>query len=95
MRYAAQLSRTERAIIALRTCCLAYPPLTENPCAASWQPAGTEFYRCHAPRWFPGPRTASDLNDLARDVSAAHRLARRANALVSLDQGIQGAVAGR
>ena len=36
----------------------------------------------------PGQRIAQDLTELARDGSAAHRLARRANALVLLDDGM-------
>ena len=50
---------------------------------------------------FLDPELRQDLIELARDGSAAHRLARRANALVLLDDGMscaairQGAVAGR
>src|ERR1700709_2510473 len=37
---------------------------------------------------FLDPESRKDLTELARDGSAAHRLARRANALVLLDDGI-------
>ena len=37
---------------------------------------------------FLDPETRSDLIDLGRDGSVAHRLARRANALVLLDDGM-------
>ena len=37
---------------------------------------------------FLDPRSRNDLIDLARDGSVAHRLARRANALVLLDDGM-------
>jgi transposase len=37
---------------------------------------------------FLDPEARRDLIELARDGSAAHRLARRANALVLLDQGM-------
>jgi hypothetical protein len=37
---------------------------------------------------FLDPESRSDLIDLARDGSVAHRLARRANALVLLDGGM-------
>jgi len=37
---------------------------------------------------FLGPESRQDLTELARDGSAAHRLARRANALVLLDDGM-------
>ena len=37
---------------------------------------------------FLDPELRSDLIDLGRDGSAAHRLARRANALVLLDDGM-------
>jgi transposase len=39
-------------------------------------------------RGFLDPESRRDLTELARDGSAAHRLARRANALVLLDQGM-------
>ena len=38
-----------------------------------------------APRGFLDAESRKDLTELARDGSAAHRLARRANALVLLD----------
>ncbi len=41
---------------------------------------------------FLDPESPRDVLDLARDGSAAHRLARRANALVLLDDGISCAV---
>jgi len=37
---------------------------------------------------FLDPESRKDLTELARDGSVAHRLARRANALVLLDQGM-------
>jgi hypothetical protein len=37
---------------------------------------------------FLDPESRKDLTELARDGSAAHRLARRANALVLLDDGM-------
>jgi transposase len=37
---------------------------------------------------FLGPESRRDLIDLSRDGSVAHRLARRANALVLLDDGM-------
>jgi transposase len=37
---------------------------------------------------FLDPKSRKDLTELARDGSAAHRLARRANALVLLDAGM-------
>jgi hypothetical protein len=37
---------------------------------------------------FVDPQSRRDLIELARDGSAAHRLARRANALVLLDDGM-------
>jgi transposase len=37
---------------------------------------------------FLDPESRKDLTELARDGSAAHRLGRRANALVLLDQGM-------
>jgi len=37
---------------------------------------------------FLDPESRQDLIELARDGSAAHRLARRANALVLLDDGM-------
>jgi hypothetical protein len=37
---------------------------------------------------FLSPEDRADLIDLARDGSAAHRLSRRANALVLLDDGM-------
>ena len=42
----------------------------------------------HDPRGFLDPESRRDLIELARDGSAAHRLARRANALVLLDDGM-------
>ena len=41
-----------------------------------------------APRGFLDAESRKDLTELARDGSAAHRLARRANALVLLDDGM-------
>jgi transposase len=42
----------------------------------------------HDPPWLPRPESRQDLIELARDGSAAHRLARRANTLVLLDDGM-------
>ena len=39
-------------------------------------------------RGFLTPASRKELSELARDGSAAHRLARRANALVLLDDGM-------
>ena len=44
---------------------------------------------------FLDPESRRDLIELARDGSAAHRLARRANALVLLDDGVNCAVIAR
>jgi hypothetical protein len=43
--------------------------------------------RCMIRAGFLDPESRSDLIDLGRDGSGAHRLARRANALVLLDDG--------
>ena len=56
----------------------------EIPC----QPAVRRFCRLHDPPWLPGPQSRRDLIELTRGGSAAHRLARRANALVLLDDGM-------
>jgi hypothetical protein len=42
----------------------------------------------HDPRRLPDPESRSDLIELTRDGSVAHRLARRANALLLLDDGM-------
>jgi len=67
----------------------AIPRLCENP-GPHLLPSGSELDST-GPMIRPGfldSVSRQDLIDLARDGSAAHRLARRANALVLLDQGM-------
>src|SRR6202522_3292831 len=49
---------------------------------------GCDSAHCMVRAGFLHPESRKDLTELARDGSAAHRLARRANALVLLDQGM-------
>ena len=68
---------------------VAIPRLCENP-APPLLPSGSELDST-GPMIRPGfldSVSRQELIDLARDGSAAHRLARRANALVLLDQGM-------
>ena len=64
------------------------PQLCENPNT----PLANQFRRdsshCMIRPGFLDPESRQDLTELARDGSAAHRLARRANALVLLDDGM-------
>jgi transposase len=67
---------------------LPIPRLCENPNT----PLANQFRRdsshCMIRPGFLDPESRQDLTELARDGSAAHRLARRANALVLLDDGM-------
>ncbi|MGH7117632.1 MAG: helix-turn-helix domain-containing protein, partial [Acetobacteraceae bacterium] len=52
------------------------------------QAARAGFYQRHVRPGFLDRESRQDLTELARDGSAAHRLGRRANALVLLDDGM-------
>ncbi len=64
------------------------PGLPDNPKNPPCQTARTGFYRTDDTARDSGQRMRQDLIALARNGSAAHRLARRANALVLLDEGM-------
>jgi hypothetical protein len=57
----------------------------KKPLANQFRPDSS---RCMIRPGFLDPASRQDLIELARDGSAAHRLARRANALVLLDDGM-------
>ena len=75
---------SERSMAARR----GIPRLCEKPKTPPCQTARLRFYRWHDRRRFLTPESRKELIELARDGSAAHRLARRANALVLLDNGM-------
>jgi transposase len=71
------------------------PRLTENPRAPLANRVGLDSTDWMIRRGFLDKASRQDLIELARDGSAAHRLARRANALVLLDDGMSCAAIGK
>src|SRR5208283_691528 len=64
------------------------PRLCGNPKQALANQFRRDSSHCMIRAGFLDPESRKDLTELARDGSAAHRLARRANALVLLDDGM-------
>jgi transposase len=62
--------------------------LIENPCATLAKRGESDSTVVMIRRGFLDPESRRDLIELTRDGSVPHRLARRANALVLLDQGM-------
>src|SRR5271170_7755865 len=73
-----------------RSCQNAYiiPRLCGNPKKPLANQFRRDSSRCMICGGFLDPESRSDLIELGRDGSVAHRLARRANALVLLDDGM-------
>ena len=67
---------------------VAIPQLCEESEDPPCQTARFGFYRTDDTARLSGQESRQNLIELARDGSAAHRLARRANALVLLDDGM-------
>jgi transposase len=68
--------------------CLCIPRLFENPNTPLANQFRCDSSHCMIGGGFLDPESRSDLIELTRDGSVAHRLARRANALLLLDDGM-------